>query len=97
MGIQLKGGNGGNKNRTNNMNSNAFGSGELEETPQMKELRMKREAEVAAAKEALAIQSFMFFSSFLVSITTANVAILSPLIYQFLLCTHVSIDMLIPT
>ena len=54
MGIQLKGGNGGNKNRTNNMNSNAFGSGELEETPQMKELRMKREAEVAAAKEALA-------------------------------------------
>ena len=54
MGIQLKGGNSGNKNRTNNMNSNAFGSGELEETPQMKELRMKREAEVAAAKEALA-------------------------------------------
>lgn len=54
MGIQLKGGNGGNKNRANNMNSNAFGSGELEETPQMKELRMKREAEVAAAKEALA-------------------------------------------
>ncbi|MCI5806362.1 MAG: hypothetical protein MR029_08535 [Clostridium sp.] len=54
MGIQLKGGNSGNKNRTNNMNSNAFGSVELEETPQMKELRMKREAEVAAAKEALA-------------------------------------------
>ena len=54
MGIQLKGVYSGNKNRTNNMNSNAFGSGELEETPQMKELRMKREAEVAAAKEALA-------------------------------------------
>ena len=54
MGIQLKGGNSGNKNRTNYMNSSAFGSGEVEETPQMKELRMKREAEVAAAKEALA-------------------------------------------
>ena len=54
MGIQLKGGNNGNNNRSRNLNNNSFGSGELEETPQMKELRMKREAEVAAAKEALA-------------------------------------------
>ena len=53
MGIQLKGGNNGN-NRSRNLNNNSFGSGELEETPQMRELRMKREAEVAAAKEALA-------------------------------------------
>ena len=53
MGIQLKGGNNGN-NRSRNLNNSSFGSGELEETPQMRELRMKREAEVAAAKEALA-------------------------------------------
>ena len=53
MGIQLKGGNNGN-NRSRSLNNSSFGSGELEETPQMRELRMKREAEVAAAKEALA-------------------------------------------
>ena len=53
MGIQLKGGNNGN-NRSRNLNNSSFGSGELEETPQMRELRMKREAEVTAAKEALA-------------------------------------------
>ncbi len=55
MGIQLRGSNGGGTNNNfRNRNNGAFSAGELEETPQMRELRMKREAEANAAKEALA-------------------------------------------
>ncbi len=50
MGIQLKSGSGGGSKNCSNGNS-AFNTGEIAETPEMKELRMKREAE---AKEAVA-------------------------------------------
>ena len=53
MALQLKGSNGGGNNRQK-LNNGTFGSGEIEETPEMKELRMKREADAAAAKEAIA-------------------------------------------
>ncbi|MCM1158451.1 MAG: hypothetical protein NC300_07535 [Bacteroidales bacterium] len=55
MAIQLKSGGGNAKNSNmRNQNNGAFGSGIMEETPQMREARMKREAETSAAKEALA-------------------------------------------
>ncbi len=55
MALQLKGSNGGgSNNRQLKSNNAAFGAGEIEETPEMKELRMKREADAAAAKEAIA-------------------------------------------
>ena len=56
MGIQLKNSGGGDSKRGNlrGQNNGAFGFGDIEETPQMREMRMKREANAAAAKEELA-------------------------------------------
>ncbi len=55
MGLQLKGGTGGGAaNRQQKNKNTAFGAGEIQETPEMRELRMKREADAAAAKAAIA-------------------------------------------
>ena len=56
MGIQLKNNGGGDSKRGNlrGQNNGAFGFGDIEETPQMREMRLKREANAAAAKEELA-------------------------------------------
>lgn len=56
MGIQLKNNGGGDSKKGNfrGQNNSAFGFGDIEETPQMREMRLKREANAAAAKEELA-------------------------------------------
>ena len=56
MGIQLKSNGGGDSKKGNfrGQNNSAFGFGDIEETPQMREMRLKREANAAAAKEELA-------------------------------------------
>ena len=54
MGIQLRGGGGNSNNKKPGSNNGMFGSGEIEETQEMKDLRMKREADAVAAKQAIA-------------------------------------------
>lgn len=56
MGIQLKNNGGGDSKKGNfrGQNNSPFGFGDIEETPQMREMRLKREANAAAAKEELA-------------------------------------------
>lgn len=56
MGIQLKSNGGGDSKKGNfrGQNNSAFRFGDIEETPQMREMRLKREANAAAAKEELA-------------------------------------------